>query len=83
MIWDPGWKDSERNFLSPETLDNNQKMISTQISSIIKNLESFTGQKFKYDFVNNKDFYKDMWYLDFLREVGKFITINVMMSKDT
>jgi len=83
MIWDPGWKDSERNFLSSETLDNNQKMISNQISSIIKNLESFTWQKFKYDFVNNKDFYKDMWYLDFLREVGKFITINVMMSKDT
>lgn len=83
MIWDPGWKDSERTFLSEEMLLNNQKMISTQISSIIKNLESFTDQKFKYDFVNNKDFYVGMWYLDFLREVGKFITINVMMSKDT
>jgi len=40
-------------------------------------------EDFKFDFVNNKDFYKDMWYLDFLREVGKYITINVMMSKDT
>ena len=83
MIWDPGWKDSERNFLSPETLDNNQKKISIQISSILTNLKNFTWNEFKYDFVNNKDFYVDMWYLDFLREVGKFITINVMMSKDT
>lgn len=83
MIWDPGWKDSERNFLSPEALDNNQKKISIQISSILTNLKNFTWNEFKYDFVNNKDFYVGMWYLDFLREVGKFITINVMMSKDT
>ncbi len=83
MIWDPGWKDSERTFLSVEDLDNNQKKISNQISSILTNLKSFTWNEFKYDFVNNKDFCEWMWYLDFLREVGKFITINVMMSKDT
>ncbi len=83
MIWDPGWKDSERTFLSEEVLLNNQKMISTQITSIIKNLEKYTLSKFSYDFVNNKDFYVNMWYLDFLREVGKYITVNVMMSKDT
>lgn len=83
MIWDPGWKDSERSFLSPEILDNNQKKISIQISWILENLKKFTWSEFKYDFVNNKDFYKDMWYLDFLREVWKYITINVMMSKDT
>lgn len=83
MIWDPGWKDSERTFLSVEDLDNNQKAISNQISWILKNLSEFTGSDFKYDFVNNKDFYSDMNYLDFLREVGKYITINVMMGKDT
>lgn len=83
MIWDPGWKDSERTFLWEEALLNNQKMISTQITSIIKNLEKYTSSKFSYDFVNNKDFYVNMWYLDFLREVGKYITVNVMMSKDT
>ncbi|MDD3794326.1 MAG: tyrosine--tRNA ligase [Candidatus Gracilibacteria bacterium] len=83
MIGDPGGKDSERSFLSPEILDNNQKKISIQISGILENLKKFTGSEFKYDFVNNKDFYKDMGYLDFLREVGKYITINVMMSKDT
>lgn len=83
MIWDPGWKDSERSFLSPKILDNNQKKISSQITWILENLKKFTWSEFKYAFVNNKDFYEWMWYLDFLREVGKYITINVMMSKDT
>ena len=83
MIWDPGWKDAERNFLSTEDLDNNQKSISSQISGILENLKSFTWSDFKYDFVNNKDFYTDMWYLDFLREVWKYITINNMIAKDT
>lgn len=83
MIWDPGWKDAERNFLSEEDLLNNQKAISNQVWNILKNLTWFTGQKFRYDFVNNKDFYTDMWYLDFLREVWKYITINNMIAKDT
>jgi len=83
MIGDPGWKDAERNFLSMEDLDNNQKAISAQISWIFSNLEKFTWNSYKHSFVNNKDFYEGMWYLDFLREVGKYITINVMMSKDT
>ena len=83
MIWDPGWKDTERNFLSSEDLDNNQKLISSQITWILNNLKSFTWSDFKYDFVNNKDFYNDMWYLDFLREVWKYITINNMIAKDT
>jgi len=83
MIWDPGWKDSERTFLNIETLDNNQKAIELQVSWILSNLKDSLWEDFKFDFVNNKDFYKDMWYLDFLREVGKYITINVMMSKDT
>ena len=83
MIWDPGWKDSERTFLSEEDLDNNQVAISKQISGVLENLKEFSWDDFKYDFVNNKDFYKNMWYLDFLREVWKYITINVMMSKDT
>lgn len=83
MIGDPGWKESERNFLSMEDLDNNQKKISEQISNILKNLQKYTWTKFKFDFVNNKDFYVWMWYLDFLREVWKYITVNVMMSKDS
>lgn len=83
MIGDPGGKDLERTFLSEQDLDNNQKLISEQISNISKNLKEFTGEDFKFGFINNKDFYKDMWYLDFLREVWKYITINNMISKDT
>lgn len=82
MIWDPGWKDSERNFLSMDDLDNNQQKISNQISNVLMNLKNFTWDDFKYDFVNNKDFYVDMNYLDFLREVWKFITVNNMISKE-
>jgi tyrosyl-tRNA synthetase len=52
-----------------ETLDNNQKAISSQISEILKKLSSNLGEKFSYNFVNNKDFYENMGYLDFLREV--------------
>ncbi|MFA5917370.1 MAG: tyrosine--tRNA ligase [Candidatus Gracilibacteria bacterium] len=83
MIGDPGGKESERNFLSEEILDNNQKKISAQISTILENLKSFTGYDFKYGFVNNKDFYVGMGFLDFLREVGKYITVNSMINKDT
>lgn len=83
MIWDPGWKDTERTFLSEEDLDNNQSAISEQITGILNKLENFTWEEYNCDFVNNKDFYKDMWYLDFLREVWKYITINNMISKDT
>ena len=83
MIWDPGWKDSERTFLSEQDLANNEKAISTQIVSIIKNLKNFTGEDYTFDFVNNKDFYENMSYLDFLREVWKYITVNNMISKDT
>lgn len=82
MIWDPGWKDAERNFLSMQDLDNNQIAVSKQISLILKELQEFTKDKYDFDFVNNKDFYVNMWYLDFLREVWKYITVNVMMSKD-
>ncbi|MFK7779658.1 MAG: tyrosine--tRNA ligase [Candidatus Gracilibacteria bacterium] len=83
MIGDPGGKDAERTFLTEEILDDNQKAISKQISNILDNLKGFTGENFDFGFVNNKDFYKDMGYLDFLREVGKYITINNMISKDT
>ena len=83
MVGDPGWKNSEREFLSLEKLDENQKAVSKQTTLLAENLREFTGENFDIDFVNNKDFYKDVWYLDFLREVGKFITVNTMIAKDT
>lgn len=83
MIWDPGWKNSERDFLSEDALENNQKAISDQIAKIAENLKDFTWDELHYNFINNKVFYENMNFLDFLREVGKFMTVNVMMSKDT
>jgi tyrosyl-tRNA synthetase len=64
-------------------LDNNQKSISNQIAQLAENLKNFTGDDLKYEFINNKVFYENMNFLDFLREVGKYMTVNVMMSKDT
>lgn len=83
MIWDPGWKDNERNFLDMDILDNNQRKINIQVSNILEKLKIYTWDNFNYSFVNNKDFYVNMWFLDFLREVWKFMTVNVMMSRDT
>lgn len=83
MIWDPGWKDSERTFLSEENLRTNEKYIWKQIWEILKNLEKNTWNKFDYEVVNNLDFFKNMLFLDFLREVWKFITVNNMIAKDT
>lgn len=83
MIGDPGWKNSEREFLGMDALDKNQEAISKQISEIAANMKNFTGDDLHVEFINNKVFYENMNFLDFLREVGKFITVNVMMSKDT
>jgi len=83
MIWDPGWKDAERSFLSKEKLQENEDSLKKQISGIFKNLEEITKEKFDYEVVNNKDFFEWVSYLDFLREVGKYVTVNKMISKDT
>lgn len=83
MIWDPGWKNAERDFLSEQTLEDNQKAISNQIAALADNLKEFTWDELKYNFINNKVFYENMNFLDFLREVWKYMTVNVMMGKDT
>ena len=83
MIWDPGGKDAERSFLSVEALADNQRAIWEQVWGIFKNLEEMTWESFEHEVVNNKDFYVGLNYLDFLREVGKYVTVNKMISKDT
>ncbi len=83
MIGDPGWKDAERSFLSEETLRHNEACIGNQYRTILAGLEKRTGKKLKFEIVNNYDFYKGVSYLDFLREVGKYHTVNQMMAKDT
>ncbi|MBW0594680.1 tyrosine--tRNA ligase [Mycoplasmopsis anatis] len=70
MIGDPSGRNSERNLLDTQTLESNKNKIRQQLS------------KFDIDVVDNYDFYKDMNILYFLREVGKLISINYMLSKD-
>ena len=83
MIWDPSGKDSERNFLNKEQLEKNIDSLSRQMSKIISNLENLSWKKLDFEIINNHDFYEDMTFLDFLRDVGKYITVNNMMNKET
>lgn len=77
-IGDPSFKDQERQLKTGEELDRN---LNFQIEQIKKYLD-FDGAN-AAKIVNNYDFYKNMNVLDFLRDVGKTITVNYMMSKDS
>jgi len=84
MIGDPGGKDSERNFLGEEVLAHNISSIQLQISQILNNIQEVIGETLPLDeVVNNADFYTQMSFLSFLRDVGKYMTVNSMMSRDT
>ncbi len=77
-IGDPSGKDKERQLKSFDELDNN---LAHQVAQM-KNLLDFEG-KHAFTLVNNYDFYKDMNVLDFLRDVGKTLTVSYMTSKDS
>jgi len=81
MIWDPGWKNTEREFLDENKLESNQRSIMNQIQNILAKMPD--SDKYKYLFKNNKEFYENMNILTFLRDVWKYITVNNMISKDT
>jgi tyrosyl-tRNA synthetase len=84
MIGDPGGKDSERSFLSEETLAHNVAAIQTQVAGIMANITSVTGENLQVaPIVNNGDFYTGMTFLRFLRDVGKYMTVNSMMTRET
>ena len=78
-VGDPAGKDKERELKSYEELDAN---VAAQIKQVKKYLDFENGPN-KAIMANNLDFYKDMNVLDFLRDVGKTLTINYMMSKDS
>ncbi len=80
MIGDPSLKSSERNLLDEETLGHNQESIKKQLS---KFLDFSSNQANEAKMVNNFDWMKDFSFLDFIRDVGKHITVNYMMSKDS
>src|SRR5574344_170142 len=80
MIGDPSGKSQERNLLDSETLYHNQEAIKKQVAKFL----DFDGNEpNKAEMVNNYDWMKDFTFLDFAREVGKHITVNYRMAKDS
>ena len=80
MIGDPSGKSQERNLLNEETLRYNQECIKKQLA---KFLDFESDAPNCAELVNNYDWMKDFTFLDFAREVGKHITVNYMMAKDS
>ena len=80
MIGDPSGKSQERNLLDEETLRHNVACIKKQLS---KFLDFDSDAPNRAELVNNYDWMKDFTFLDFAREVGKHITVNYMMAKDS
>jgi tyrosyl-tRNA synthetase len=78
-IGDPSGKDKERELKSYDELEENIRLQEVQL----KNLLNFNQGENQAVFVNNYDFYKNMYVLDFLRDVGKNTTINYMLSKES
>jgi tyrosyl-tRNA synthetase len=79
MIGDPSFKASERSFLDEETLRINQEGIRKQLEQFL----DFDCGGNSAEMVNNYDWFKDIGFLQFLREAGKFLSVNYMMSKDS
>lgn len=80
MIGDPSMKSQERNLLDEKTLAHNVKCIKAQLA---KFLDFDSTEPNKAELVNNYDWMKDYTFIDFTRDIGKLITVNYMMSKDS
>ncbi|MDR1783807.1 MAG: tyrosine--tRNA ligase [Dysgonamonadaceae bacterium] len=80
MIGDPSMKSQERNLLDEQTLRRNQEAIKQQLS---KFLDFESDAPNKAVLVNNYDWTKDYTFLHFIRDIGKHITVNYMMAKDS
>ncbi|WP_298556471.1 tyrosine--tRNA ligase [uncultured Algibacter sp.] len=80
MIGDPSGKSNERNLLDEKTLRHNQDAIKGQLSHF---LDFESNEANAAELVNNYDWMKDFSFLEFIRDVGKHITVNYMMAKDS
>ena len=80
MIGDPSGKSQERNLLDEPTLRQNQEALKKQISRF---LDFETDAPNRAIMVNNYDWMKDYSFLEFIRDIGKHITVNYMMAKDS
>jgi tyrosyl-tRNA synthetase len=80
MIGDPSGKSQERNLLNEETLRHNQNCIKSQLSRF---LDFESNAPNAAEMVNNYDWMKEFTFLEFIRDIGKHITVNYMMAKDS
>jgi tyrosyl-tRNA synthetase len=80
MIGDPSGKSAERNLLDEAALRHNQECVKNQLSQF---LDFSSGAENQAVMVNNYDWMKEFSFLDFIRNVGKHITVNYMMAKDS
>ena len=80
MIGDPTGKSQERNLLSEEELKKNQEGVKNQL---MKFLDFTPGKPNAAEMVNNYDWFREMNFLQFIRDAGKHITVNYMMSKES
>ena len=79
MVGDPSGKSAERNLLDTETLNHNEVCIKKQLEQFL----DFDCGANSAEMVNNYDWFKDFNFLDFIRDVGKHISINYMLAKDS
>jgi tyrosyl-tRNA synthetase len=80
MVGDPSGKSEERNLLSEETLNHNLAGVKKQLE---KYLDFDSSKPNAAEMANNYDWFRNFTFLDFIRDVGKHITVNYMMSKDS
>ena len=80
MIGDPSMKSQERNLLDEKTLEHNVECIKSQLSRF---LDFNSDAPNRAELVNNYDWMKDYTFINFTRDIGKLITVNYMMSKDS
>src|SRR5436189_4159231 len=80
MVGDPSGKSEERNLLSEDILQHNLSCIKTQLQKFLDFNEDKSNAA---EMVNNYDWFKEITFLEFIRDVGKHISINYMMAKDS
>lgn len=79
MVGDPSGKSAERNLLDEDTLRRNQAGVKKQLEHFL----DFSSKENPAILVNNYDWFKEIGFLQFLKEVGKYLTVNYMMAKDS
>ena len=80
MVGDPSGKSEERNLLSEDVLQHNLSCVKKQLEKFLDFEESRSNAA---EIVNNYDWFKSILFLNFIRDVGKYISVNYMMSKDS